>query len=149
MVTVPDPAVVVAGELMTAMTRLRARLRRESGDAEMPWTWSQVMTLSRIIESEPITTTELAEAEHVRRQSMAETIAALRADNLVTATPDPLDGRRSLIRSTARGRRILTQIPAARQAWLSDAVVNVLDDHERRILLEATALMNRLADSGK
>ncbi len=137
----------VADELMKSMTRLRARLRSESWQNEMPWTWSQLTTLSRIVETEPTTTTELAQGEHVRRQSMAETVAALRADDLVTASPDPVDGRKSLITSTFKGRRLLERIPAARQAWLGDAIGTLLDPEERAVLLRATALMRRLADS--
>jgi DNA-binding MarR family transcriptional regulator len=60
-----------ATELMQAMTRLRARLRSESSPDEMELTWSQITTLARIVREGPVTATELARAEHVRRQSMA------------------------------------------------------------------------------
>ncbi len=131
---------------MKAMTRLRARLRSESWQDEMPWTWSQLMTLGRIIETEPTTTTELAHGEHVRRQSMAGTIAALRAHGLVTSSQDPLDGRRTLIRSTPQGRKILQKIPAARQAWLGEAIADLLDPEEQAMVEKVAAMMIRLAD---
>jgi DNA-binding MarR family transcriptional regulator len=61
-----------------AMVRLRARLRAESAPDDMRWSWSQVTTLHRIAEEGPTTVSALAVAEHVRPQSMAETVAALR-----------------------------------------------------------------------
>src|SRR5580693_3821312 len=106
-----------AAELMKSMTRLRARLRSETAPTEMSATWSQLTTLGRIIAEGPTTTSALAQAEHVRRQSMAETIAALRADGLVTAEPDPSDGRKTLITVTEQG------------------------------LLKAAAIIDRIADS--
>ena len=137
----------IAAELMKAMTRLRARLRAESAPGgELSWNWSQLTTLARLALEGPATTTDLAQAEHVRRQSMAETIAALRADGLVDARPDPDDGRKILIHATARGQA-LAAIPAAREAWLETTILGLLGPAERQTLLEAAAIMNRMADS--
>lgn len=134
-------------ELSKAMTRLRARLRRESVPGEMPWTWSQLNTLNRVVEQGATTASELAQAEHVRRQSMAETLAALRGHGLVVAEPDPNDGRRTLISATAEGRELIATIPALREAWLAGAVRDLLQPEERRLLLRAAEIMNRLADA--
>jgi DNA-binding MarR family transcriptional regulator len=132
---------------MKAMTRLRARLRAESAPADMRWNWSQLTTLSRIVSGGPATTSDLAQAEHVRRQSMAETIAALRADGLVETQPDPTDGRKTLIHATRRGRSLSATIPAARERWLDSAITGLLDAEEQQTLLKAAAIMDRLADS--
>jgi len=136
-----------ATELMKAMTRLRARLRSESAPAEMAQTWSQVTTLGRIVAEEPTTISELAHAEHVRRQSMAETVAALRAHDLITAAQDPDDGRKTLITATDKGRSLLATIPAAREAWLAAAIKQALGPGEEQLLLTAAAIMNRIADA--
>lgn len=136
-----------ATELMKAMTRLRARLRSESAPTEMAWTWSQVTTLGRIVAEEPTTISELAHAEHVRRQSMAETVAALRAHDLITAAQDPDDGRKTRITATAKGRSLLATIPAAREAWLDAAIRKALGPGEEQVLLAAAAIMNRIADA--
>jgi DNA-binding MarR family transcriptional regulator len=132
---------------MKAMTRLRARLRAESAPAGMHWSWSQLTTLARIVTEGPATTTELAQAEHVRRQSMAETVAALRADGLVEAQPDPSDGRKILIGATRRGRSLSATIPAAREAWLDSAITGQLDAEQQETLLKAAEIMNTIADS--
>jgi len=136
-----------ATELMKAMTRLRARLRSESAPTEMAQTWSQVTTLGRIVAEEPTTISELAHAEHVRRQSMAETVAALRAHDLITAAQDPDDGRKTLITATDKGRSLLATIPAAREAWLAAAIGKALGPGEEQVLLTAAAIMNRIADA--
>jgi DNA-binding MarR family transcriptional regulator len=142
-----EQATEAATGLMKAMTRLRARLRSESVPGELRWTWSQLTTLSRIVDEGPTTTTDLAHAEHVRRQSMAETVAALAADDLITYQPDPSDGRKTLISATGKGRKLCTTIPAAREAWLDAAIRTLLEPDEQQTLLKAAAIMNRLADS--
>ena len=143
--TLTAPA--VATELMTAMIRLRARLRSESTPSDMRWTWSQLAALGRVVEDGPTTITDLALAEHVRRQSMAETVARLRADGLVESQPDPTDGRKVLLAATSKGRDLLKTIPAAREAWLGIVMSTMLDREEQQTLRKAAAIMNRLADS--
>jgi DNA-binding MarR family transcriptional regulator len=136
----------VATELTMAMTRLRARLRREFSEPVRSWTWSQLSTLRRIIEHGPTTAAALAQIEHVRPQSIAETIAALRADDLVTTAPDPADRRKSLISATARGHQVSDSIIEQREHWLTRALDAVTTPAERATLAEATTLLNRLAD---
>lgn len=136
-----------AAELMKAMTRLRARLRSESAPSDMAWTWSQLTTLGRIVAEGPTTISELAHAEHVRRQSMAETVAALRTHDLITAAQDPDDGRKTLISATGKGRSLLATIPAAREAWLASAITQALGPGEEQTLLKAAAIINRIADA--
>jgi DNA-binding MarR family transcriptional regulator len=140
-------AVETAIELMTAMTRLRARLRAESAHGEMPWTWSQLTTLARIIHEGPTTTSALAQAEHVRRQSMAETIETLRAGGLIRGAQDPDDGRKTLISATRKGQELIATIPLAREAWLDVAIQTLLEPGEQETLRRAAEIMNRLADA--
>lgn len=141
------PVSETAAEFTKAMTRLRARLRSETAPDELPWTWSQATTLARVVEDGPLTASELAQAEHVRRQSMAETISALRDHGLVLGGPDPNDGRKTLISATDEGRRVIAEIPVAREAWLAAAMRAVLGPEEQRLLHEAARLMNRIADA--
>ncbi|MDH6710587.1 DNA-binding MarR family transcriptional regulator [Kitasatospora sp. MAA19] len=138
-----------AVELMRAMTRLRARLRTEAPIDDLPWNWSHLTTLHRIVQDGPTTASELAQAEHVRRQSMAETLAALREGGLVTTAKDPDDGRKTLVSATRVGRVLCERIPAAREAWLSEAMRATLRAEERRTLHRAAEIMNRLADSDR
>jgi DNA-binding MarR family transcriptional regulator len=136
-----------ATELMKSMTRLRARLRAESAPTEMSSTWSQLTTLARIVEEGSTTISALAQAEHVRRQSMAETVARLRDDGLVSTEQDVNDGRKTLIRATPEGQTVVTTIPVAREAWLDLAIRTLLTQREQQTLLRAAEIMNRIADS--
>jgi DNA-binding MarR family transcriptional regulator len=137
----------LASELARAMTRLRARLRLESAPSDLSWTWSQLVTLKRIVFEGPTSVSALAQAEHVRPQSMAETVAALKRLGLVVAAPDPNDGRKTLISATDDGRTLTATVPAAREAWLEAAIAHLTDPAERQALRTATEVMNRLADS--
>jgi DNA-binding MarR family transcriptional regulator len=143
----PVPPEATAVDLMRAMTRLRARLRTEAPIDDLPWNWSHLTTLHRIVENGPVTAAELAQAEHVRRQSMAETVAALRAGGLVSSARDPNDGRKSLVSATSAGRELCERIPAAREAWLAKVIGSTLRANERKALDKAAEIMNRLADT--
>ncbi|MBR7836833.1 MarR family transcriptional regulator [Actinospica durhamensis] len=140
-------AAETAGALMAAMTRLRARLRTESAQDELLVTWSQLTTLHRVAQEGPVSIVDLARAEHVRRQSMAETVAALRGQGLVETTKDPDDARRTLVRASAEGATLNAALPLAREAWIKAALLAHTSAREQRILIEAAAIMNRLADS--
>ncbi len=113
----------------------------------MPWSRSQLTTLSRILEEGPTTTSALAAAEHVRPQSMAETVTALLRHGLVTRESDPTDGRKSPIAVTDEGRALIQSIPAVRETWLTAAIDRQLSAAERRTLTKAAQIMERLADS--
>jgi DNA-binding MarR family transcriptional regulator len=143
--TAPLPRDVARG-LPRAMIRLRARLQAESAPDDMRLTWSQISTLGRIAEEGPITVSALAVAEHVRPQSMAETVAALRQEGLVSAKSDPTDGRKTLMSITPAGRKLFSNIVPTRGDWLEAAIGQHLIVTERRTLLKAADIMQRLAD---
>ena len=135
-----------AAALIAAMPRLRARLRAETTQGEMACTWSQLTTLQRVIEEEPASIGELARAEHVRRQSMAETIAALRDNGFIETTKDPDDARRTLVHASPKAKALMATLPQARAAWIETALLAHTSPRERETLLEAAEIMNRLAD---
>ena len=65
--------------LAMAVTRLRSRIRIESGLRSTGIPISQVAVLSRIIEEGPTTAAALAAAEHVTQQAIAQSLATLRS----------------------------------------------------------------------
>jgi DNA-binding MarR family transcriptional regulator len=142
-----DDSRAVAIDLALAMTRLRARLRRESADADRAWTWSQLSTLRRIIEHGPTTAKALAYAEHVRPQSIAETVAALKNAGLIDTAPDPADRRRTLITASADGRALIDSVLRGRERWLTRALDTVATPEERAIVAGAVGVLNKLAES--
>ncbi|BBG02594.1 DNA-binding MarR family transcriptional regulator [Pseudonocardia autotrophica] len=129
------------------MTRLRARLRLEQASVTTGQTMSQLSVLGRIGDSGPVTASELAQAEHVRAQSIAETVTTLKKQGLVEARPDPADGRKSLLSVTSAGRQLIDSIVDVRGAWLARAIEQHVTPDEREILAQATEILSRVADS--
>jgi DNA-binding MarR family transcriptional regulator len=145
-VTAPPVDVQEAAvELALALKRLRARLRAEAGPAE-GWTLSQLSALRHLVREGPTTASGLARAEHVRPQSMAAIVATLRESDLVAASPDPDDGRKTLLRATAAGRRLVNARSESREAWLTRAIDGLEDDGRADALVDAITLLNALAD---
>jgi DNA-binding MarR family transcriptional regulator len=90
--------------------------------------------------------TTLARGEGVRPQSMGATISGLEAAGLVAGSPDPDDGRQTILRLTDAGRRWLEASRAARQDWLARAIETRLADDDLADLARAIPLLRRLAD---
>ncbi|HXB16793.1 MAG TPA: MarR family transcriptional regulator [Solirubrobacteraceae bacterium] len=135
-----------AVRLAMAVTRLRSRIRTESGLRSTGLPISQVAVLSRIIDEDPTTAAALAAAEHVTQQSIAQSLATLEKSGLVTKSPDPGDGRKSLVSATKAGRALVERITASREAWLSRAIEAALTPEERPALDTAIQLLQRIAD---
>ncbi|MFD6530979.1 MarR family winged helix-turn-helix transcriptional regulator [Streptomyces sp. NPDC060184] len=141
------PSADLALELVRSMDRLRGRIRSETGMRAGPWSRSQLAALSRVVAGGPTTTSDLAAAEYMKPQSMAQTLAVLEKHGLVARDPDPADGRRVLFSATARGREEAGRWLRAREAWLSDAIDLTLTDGQRSGLAELIHLLGSLADS--
>jgi DNA-binding MarR family transcriptional regulator len=102
--------------------------------------------LGRLDREGPQGISDLAKAEKVRPQSMAQTIGELEADGLVARTPDPDDGRRALVDLTPAGRETLEADRRVRVGWLVAAIEQLPPD-EQEALSRATAILAKLAES--
>ena len=136
-----DPA-LVASELRVVLGQLVRRLRDEN---RLPL--SQGAVLGRLDREGPSSASELALAERVRPQSMAQTVGDLERDGLVARRPDPDDGRRALVELTDSGRTTLQADRLLREGWLAQTIVEQLSPKEQAALLEAVAIMRRLSES--
>ena len=135
----------LAHELRETLGRLLRRLRREPG-APAP----QLAVLGRLDREggrAGISVSDLAAAERMRPQSMAQTVHDLEAAGCVTRRPDPDDRRRQFVELTADGRELLRATRASREGWLSDALERELTADERALLADAVALLGRVADA--
>jgi DNA-binding MarR family transcriptional regulator len=129
-------------DLRIVLGRLVRRLRAEN---TLPLRHATV--LARLEREGPIGTSDLAQLERMRPQSMAETIKELEGDGLVMRDADPTDGRRMLIALTRTGRDTLHGDRARREEWLATAIARELTSREQETLARATELLSRLADS--
>jgi DNA-binding MarR family transcriptional regulator len=133
---------LLASELRLAVGQLVRRLRAEHGHS-LP----RASVLGRLDREGARSTSDLATAERVRPQSMAQTVGELEDDGLISRRPDPEDGRRALLELTARGRERLEADRRQRVGWLAQAITESFTEEERRALAEAVSLLARLADS--
>jgi DNA-binding MarR family transcriptional regulator len=92
-----------------------------------------------------VTTTELAMAQHVSPQSIAQNLAALKAAGLVQTERDPGDGRKTLITATQSSRQLATSLRASKESYLAQAIDALVGPQERADLDRAIELLERLA----
>jgi DNA-binding MarR family transcriptional regulator len=141
MKTKADPA-RVASDLRVVMGQLVRRLR-----AEHRFGLSQAAVLGRLDREGPRSVSDLAAAERMRPQSMAQTVGELESSGLVARRADPDDRRRALVELTDHGRAVLEEDRRAREGWLARAIVEDLSGEEQAVLADAVELLRRLAES--
>src|SRR5579871_3047932 len=136
----------VAGALHASVRLLVQRLRQTpavGGDLTSP----ETSALARLDRTGPTTAAELARLERISPQSMGATVAALEARGLVGRTPDPDDGRRSILSLSADGRALLQRRRSARSEHLSEALESAFTRTEVKQLQAAAPLIERLAQN--
>jgi DNA-binding MarR family transcriptional regulator len=139
-----DSAATAARDLRVVFSRLRRRLRDLAIDDDL--TPSQTAALTRLWKEGASSASALADAERVRPQSMATIVAALEQRGLVARTPDPEDGRRQVISLTDEGRRRAESDRQVREEWLARAIQERYSERERRVILDALSLLERLTE---
>lgn len=132
----------VASDLRVVMGQLVRRLR-----AEHRFGLSQAAVLGRLDREGPRSVSDLASAERVRPQSMAQTVGELESSGLVARRADPDDRRRALVELTDHGRAVLDEDRREREGWLARAIVDDLSAEEQAVLADAVELLRRLAES--
>jgi DNA-binding MarR family transcriptional regulator len=65
---------------------------------------------------------------------------------LVERRPDPSDGRKLLVTATRKGGELVDKVLTSREAWLTLALTDLIDEREHRVLDEAVGLLNRLVE---
>lgn len=109
-----------AARLRMAIVRTARRLRQEAagaGGAELtPTAASALATVER---HGPLTPSELAEIERVKRPTATRTLRVLSDAGLVDRAPDPDDGRSALVSVNAAGRERLRRLRGRKNAYLA------------------------------
>jgi DNA-binding MarR family transcriptional regulator len=132
----------LAHDLRETLGRVLRRLRAEPGPP-----LGQMAVLSRLDREGPASISDLAAADRMRPQSMAQTVHELQRAGLVSRRPDPADGRRSFVELTPAGLETLKATRARREDWLTRALDSELDADERELVRRALALLGRVADA--
>jgi DNA-binding MarR family transcriptional regulator len=134
-----------ARRLSVAITRLRSRLREESGTHATGLSISQLAVLQSVVDDGPTTAADLAQVQHVSAQSVAQNLAVLKAAGLVRGERDPADGRKTLISADPSATRLLSSLLAARESFLARAIDQLVAPSERGELEGAISLLERFA----
>ena len=141
----PDLADDLAADVRSVVSKLKRNLRAQSsihGDL----TATQIAVLMRLERDGPASTSELARAEGIRAQSMGTAITPLEAAGLIDGTPDPADGRRTILSLTGACRALIKKVRSARQDWLSRTIRARLSSEEQRQLAAALELLKRIVE---
>jgi DNA-binding MarR family transcriptional regulator len=133
----------LAHELRETIGRLLRRLRAEPGELPV----GQIAVLSRLDREGPASISDLAAADRMRPQSMAQTVHDLESAGLVARRPDPADRRRSFVELTPVGLQTLNAMRAHREDWLTQVLDRELDAVQRELLRRAVELLGRVADA--
>ncbi len=139
-VTAPAEA---ASRLRLAVMRLARRLRQHGGDGTVsPSQLSALATLDRMA---PLTLKGLAGAERVQPPTMTRIVASLEELGFVQRSPDPDDGRVSVMRLTAAGRRFVERTRRRKTAYLARRLQK-LAPAELDALVRAIPVLEKLVE---
>jgi len=143
----PAPtAAAVAADLRVAISRLLRQLRAQAEGSDL--TKSQSSVLIRLEQGGPATATQLALAAGMRPQSMAKIVRALEEAGLIAGTPDPADGRKTVLDLTEAARDEFRTGRRAKEDWLTRVIEAQFTDAEIRQLADAVGLLDRIGRAG-
>ena len=137
-------ASTLAAEMRTVFRKLKLRLREHGGNSDL--TPSQISVLLRLEKDGFATVSSLARAEGMRPQSMSAVVTPLQASGLLKGTPDPQDGRQTLLSLTPKCLKSIQDGRAARQDWLTTRISQKLSVQEQEKLQAAIELLTRLVE---
>ena len=130
--------------LRATVAQLTRRLRATAAESDSPGA-AKLGVLGHLYRLGRLTPTQLATHERVRLQTLTRLIAELEGEGLVVREPHPNDARQSLLSLTTAGIRVLTADVHRREASLARAITSQLTPAECERLVDACALMDRLA----
>lgn len=148
MATTSAPAVSdLASRLRFAIARTARRLRQEALASEDAGELSPTLTaaLATVVRHGPLTPSELAERERVRRPTATRVIARLEDHALAERTRDPSDGRAYLVTATPDGRALIDRLRRRKDLYLARRMRD-LDPDDLAALERATDVLERLLE---
>jgi DNA-binding MarR family transcriptional regulator len=132
----------LAPRLRLAITRTARRLRQEAGSHLGP---SQTAALATIERHGPLSPSEVAERERIKRPTATRIVSHLEAAGLIARIRDPEDGRASILTITGDGRSLLRRLRARKTAYLAKRL-DGLDGEDRRTLERAAELLEAMLE---
>jgi DNA-binding MarR family transcriptional regulator len=134
----------LASRLRVDISRMARRMRQEAGAALSPSLTAALVTIER---HGPLTPSELAQRERVRRPTVTRVLARLEEAGLVDRAADPHDRRSCLVSVSDDGRELLAVVRARKDAFLARRI-DALEAADREALERAASIMERMLEEG-
>ena len=143
--TPPTSLTDSAARLRLAIVRTSRRLRQEAMVDATDLTPTSTSALAAVERHGPLTPSELAEIERVKRPTVTRTLGCLTKAGLVERTPDPADGRSALVSVNAAGRERLRRMRGRKNAYLARRM-RALPADEVETLRRAAEILERMLE---
>jgi DNA-binding MarR family transcriptional regulator len=144
--TSPDtPLTESAAQLRMAVVRMARRLRQEAASEVGGLTPTSTAALATIERHGPLTPSELAKLERVKRPTVTRTLGCLDREGLIERMPDPDDGRSSLVSVNGKGRERLRRLRGRKNAYLARRMRDLPAD-DLETLEHAAEILERMLE---
>lgn len=134
-----------AAHLRLVINRAARRMRQEAGTELRA---SHASALTSVELHGPLTPSELAEIERIKRPTATRILRGLEEEGLVERTPDPKDGRSALISLNGEGRERLRRLRQRKNAYLARRMRD-LDPRDVATLERAAEILERLLEGDR
>lgn len=134
-----------AAHLRTAIVRTARRLRQEAAAETSGLTPTSVAALATIERHGPMTPSEIAAIERVKRPTITRTLGCLEREGLIDRSQDPTDRRSALVSVNGAGRERLRRLRKRKNAYLARRMRD-LSDEEVETLERAAEILERMRE---
>lgn len=129
----------LSGRLVTALFGALRRLK----PLEAAYSPADLITLSQIGRQEGVGVSELAQRQHIAHPTMSVLIKRLQASGLVSRSPHPDDGRRTVLKLTEAGVGVLEDAKRQRTQAIGD-LLDTLSEHDLSKLWAALPVLEQI-----
>jgi len=133
----------LAARLRMAVVRTSRRLRQEAAGSRTDLTPTAVSALATVERHGPLTPSELAAVERIKRPTATRILRVLEEAGLVDRARDPSDGRSSLLSVNPAGRERLRRLRGRKNAYLARRMRDLPPD-DLRTLERAAAILEQI-----
>src|SRR6266487_3184695 len=130
MQTISETKEQLAPRLRWAIARMARRLRQEAGTDLGP---SQVAALATIERHGPLSPSEVAEWERIKRPTATRIVGHLEQAGMAERVRDPEDGRASILTATPKGRVLLKRLRERKTAYLAKRLAGMNAEDRRNL----------------
>jgi DNA-binding MarR family transcriptional regulator len=134
-----------AAQLRTAIVRTARRLRQEAAAEATGLTPTSIAALATIERHGPVTPSEIADIERVKRPTITRTLGCLEREGLIDRAPDPADRRSALVSVNGAARERLRRLRKRKNAYLARRM-RELSEEEVETLERAAEILERMRE---